>query len=101
MKCLPRLGFGDRAETDFFEIDRRLSLLTMLNQWAAFDVADIFLNGGLAIIRRGIFMFPTTMERFSVVFGSIQSNQWMNGNLHVRYSRLSKSCSEKADYEDI
>src|SRR5206468_4921028 len=84
MKCLPRLGFGDRAETDFFEIERRLSLLTMLNEWAAFDVADIFLNGGSVIVPRVTFMFPTTTERSSVVFGSIQSNQWMNGNLRVK-----------------
>ncbi len=56
----------------------------MLNEWAAFDVADIFLNGGSAIIPRVTFMFPMTTERSSVVFGSIQSNQWMNGNLRVK-----------------
>jgi len=72
------------TETNFFEIDRRLSLLTMLSEWAAFDVADIFLNGGSAMIPRVTFMFPTTTERSSVVFGSMQSNQWMNGSLRVK-----------------
>jgi hypothetical protein len=81
----PRVfGDGTLAIANFFEIDRRLSLLTMLSESAEFAVADTFLNGGLAIMRRVTFMFPTIPERSSVVSGSIQSNQWMNGNLHVK-----------------
>jgi len=67
-------------------LEDRQSLLAPDNlcEWAGFDVAVTFLNGGLAIIRRVTSMSRITTERSSVVFGSPQSNQWMNGNLRVK-----------------
>ncbi len=50
----------------------------------------MFLNSGLAIIRRATFTFRIVMAGSSVVFGSIQSNQWMNGSLRVKIRKANK-----------